>query len=266
MSYFMCCCFSIVVLLVFLSIYFNNDLQPEIANKNTHVFLEFTIAVLVLFILFFTAYALSAFLKQRSKEFGLYLVLGMSPKQMAKLVIFEIIVLIVVSVITGLLIGTIFTWLLFQVIINILGTGRVAFSMDLRSYLYTAVLFAGIMPFEALFAYLFLRRLEIIDIVKYQRKVENSKSGNMLNFILGLLGIVMIFLGYKRLETHIFQAKAFSFNTPEVRFFFICSVVGLILIITQLGTGIIGLLQKFQNFYYKNLLGITQLRSRLNQL
>lgn len=146
MSYFMCCSFSIVVMLMFLSIYFNRDLQPEIANKNIYIFMEFTIAVLVLFILFFTVYALSSFLKQRSKEFGLYLVLGMRPKQMAKLVIFEMIVLIVGSVLTGWLIGTLLTWAFFEVIVNTLGIGRVAFSMDLRSYLYTAVLFAGIMP------------------------------------------------------------------------------------------------------------------------
>lgn len=265
LSYYLCCSFSIIVLFMFLSVYYNKNLQDEIANKNTFVIMEFSIAVLVLFILFFTVYALSGFLKQRSKEFGLYLVLGMRLKQMAKLIILEMIILVVVSVITGWLVGTLFSWAFFQTVINVLGIGKVGFYVDFRSYLYTAALFAVIMPFEAFFAFLFLKRLEIIDVIKHQRKVEAKGSGNGFNLISGLFGIVLIFFGYWRLEMRISNIKGFSFDIPEVRLFFLCSVAGLILIITQLGTGIIGLMPRFRNFYYKNLLGITQLKSRLNQ-
>lgn len=82
--------------------------------------LMFGVNVIGLFSLLFIFYTNSFLLKRRTKELGLYSVLGMEKKHIVKVLFYEILYSGLTSIGTGIIVGLVFTKLMFVILLNLL--------------------------------------------------------------------------------------------------------------------------------------------------
>jgi putative ABC transport system permease protein len=104
--YFISMLIGVIIHFTFSSLMFNDDILAAIENKeNFQIGVSVASVVVFLFIIFFILYANSFFMKQRKKEFGMYLLYGMSERQIALMVFLETLFLSAISLFSGILVG-----------------------------------------------------------------------------------------------------------------------------------------------------------------
>ena len=115
------------MLFVYGSLAFNNEVKNVIASNSANnnlmpTILNMSLLVLCIFSVVFITYTNLEFLKNRGKEFGMYLTLGMTRKDLVKLILFENIGILISSIITGIaggmLLGRLF-YMGFEKVLNI---------------------------------------------------------------------------------------------------------------------------------------------------
>ena len=119
-AYFLCSSFSIMIFFIYTTLIFNNSLLENLADSSMKIYMIMMTFIVALFAVFFLSYAHSSFIKSRNKEFGLYLTLGMTNKDISRLIKIENTIIIFISLITGLIAGTVFSKLFFLIVINLL--------------------------------------------------------------------------------------------------------------------------------------------------
>lgn len=97
---------GVVIHFTFSSLMYKEDILSALRNSaNFQAGVTIASIAIFLFIIFFILYANSFFMKQRKKEVGLYLLLGMSERQVTRMLFYETITLGVVSLVSGILLG-----------------------------------------------------------------------------------------------------------------------------------------------------------------
>src|SRR5690606_10398894 len=100
-AFFLASVFSVMVFFVYSMFIFHplfkEDGLQELAVRGMFI----AEIVLYIFTLFFLFYSMSAFLQARSKEFGILMHLGMTKKQLNKMIFFETMILGSVSTVAG---------------------------------------------------------------------------------------------------------------------------------------------------------------------
>ena len=108
--YFLCKSFTVMVFFMFSTVFFNNEIidNPQIQHGMNEILMIPAIALLI-FTVFFISYAHSIFIKRRKKEFGLFMTLGMTNRDLIKLILIENVGIALVSIGTGILSGIVFS-------------------------------------------------------------------------------------------------------------------------------------------------------------
>ena len=196
--FFLCNSFTVMIFFVYASLYTNRDfndvyqVDPSISSNLIAPGLG-----IVLFSVFLVIYAQSAYMKNRKKDFGLFLVLGMTNKDIKKIILVENAIIAAASIIIGIAAGTQFSYLFFCIVSQIINTS-LHFSLSLRGYLITILFFAIIYCVVILFSLVLTSNYKIIRLLKDGRKSDkNSFNGAVWLFIGGaiiLLSVVVIML------------------------------------------------------------------------
>lgn len=109
---------------------FSELLVQSYGGSHLAEMLRFGSNVIAIFSLIFLFYTGSFLMKQRKQEFGLYSVLGMEKRHIAKILLFETLFIACIGVFIGMVVGAVFNWMSFLLLLNMLG-GKV------RDYLHT---------------------------------------------------------------------------------------------------------------------------------
>ncbi len=149
--------------------------------------------VLYIFTLFFLFYSMSAFLQARSKEFGVLLQLGMTKKQLNKLIFFEMLIIGAVSTTTGIIFGFAFSKFFFMIGREIIELDSLPLYVSWEPFLLTIVAFASLFVIISFVSVGFIRTKRIIDLLHGFWKVEEeTKSSTMLS----IMGIIFLAAAY----------------------------------------------------------------------
>lgn len=149
--------------------------------------------VLYIFTLFFLFYSMSAFLQARSKEFGVLLQLGMTKKQLNKLIFFEMLIIGAVSTTTGIIFGFAFSKFFFMIGREIIELDSLPLYVSWEPFLLTIVAFASLFVIISFVSVGFIRTKRIIDLLHGFWKVEEeTKSSTMLS----IMGIAFLAAAY----------------------------------------------------------------------
>lgn len=260
-AYFLCITFSIIVFFMYSTLIFNKDFKNEMGNIFIRKLLDLSTIVLILFSIFFISYALSSFIKSRRKEFGILLALGLTKKNIRKMIAIENIIIILISLIVGLTLGTIFSYLMFNFLIRFLNIENILFSLTSKSYLLTILIFIIIFSIENILNYFHTRKFKITELLKVDKRTDELILNNPLLGILGLLLIIQSFVFYYNYVNH----KILVSNNNGRKYFILMCLVGLYLLVSQFGTTLIKFTKFFRKYYYKNLLKIAELKSKFTQ-
>lgn len=197
------------------------------------------------FSLFVVFYTNSFLMKRRSKEFGLYSILGMEKKHISRVVFWEIAVVGAASIIIGLLSGMLFSKLMFMVLLKIMHLQTdFAFKISVESLLLTFVLFAALFILIMLANNIRIFRLKPIDLMSGSHAGEREPKAK---WAMAVMGILCLGVGYYLAVT--VKNPIQAMGTFFVAVLFV--IEGTYLVFVSGSIALLKLLKGNKNYYYQ---------------
>lgn len=155
--------------------------------------LGLAIIVLMIFTIIMEVYSYNFLLKQRSKEFGLYNILGMNRKQVSLVSTIELILSFVGIIILGSVLSAIFSQLFYLIFVNLLHYDKLILSLSPVAFILNIVAFAVIFVLLEIVNLITIHRSSPLSLFKRQEKGEKEPRGNI---IFALLSLICLGSGY----------------------------------------------------------------------
>lgn len=260
-SYFICSTFAITIFFLYAALMFNESIRESATEGVIQLIFMLSLVALTLFSVFFIQYVHSSFIKARSKEFALYMSLGMNKGDLQKITVLENVIINTFSMIFGIVTGVIFSRLFQNVAIDLLELQGVSYSLSSKSFIVTIVVFLFIFVFSQSISSLRIGRMEIADLMKDSRKGEGGDRKNAGR--LGAFGVVLFLLSVV-LEAVIANHEKLYSNFPVIIFYVLLSFGGMYMMIAHLGALLITFF-KGKTFYYLNILSLTEINRKFKQ-
>lgn len=231
---------------IFLAIEANSSLKKLNTGAVTSAMLDLGFKFIFLVTLAFLIYVNRFLWQQRSREIGLYSMLGMTSHNLQLLTIIEKCYLMVISLVAGLAFGIIFEKLAFLGFGYLLNIGHISQPWFVSSAITKTIILTG-----CLFAIIM-----VIDPVKLHRLTPNQlwhpeavtpKRHGILYSIAGILGFALLIWAYYITLTIKPKISAISHFLLAV----ILLVIGTYLVFIIGSIILLKLLQKNSHFYYK---------------
>lgn len=207
--------------------------------------LGFGCGVIAIFATIFLFYTNSFLIRRRKKEFGLYNILGMGKWHLARIILWESIMIAAIALGCGLVAGIIFSKFAELGMLNILMADvNFTLSLDLVSVGKTILLFAVIFFLILLNT---LRQIHLTNPIDLLHSESTGEKPPKANWILALAGLVILAAAYY---------LAVSIEDPVVALGWFFVAVVMVIIATYLlfiagSVAMCRLLQKNKKYYYK---------------
>lgn len=200
-------------------------------------------------------------MKRRTRELGLYSILGMEKKHIRKVLFWESFFVGGFSIFVGLAAGILFSKLMFLVLLNIINLETsFRFVVSLAAIEVTALLFIGIFLIIMVYNQIRLFRLKPIDLLNESKAGEKEPKAN---WILAAVGFVCLGIGYYIAVSTINPIRAMNY------FFFavLLVIIGTYSLFLSGSIAILRLLKKRKNFYYhkKHFINVSFMTYRMKQ-
>ncbi|QBP42594.1 FtsX-like permease family protein [Paenisporosarcina antarctica] len=182
---------AIIMMLYLMASLLTNKFVQERSSSLSPLFLIGTI-VIGIFSVIFILYTNSFLIKRRKKEIGLYGILGLEKKHVAKMLFFETLFTSLLSIAAGLLAGLVFGRLVFMMLNYLLRLPTdITYSSSPITVLATVALFIMIFGITFLYNVSQFTFANPIKLLKGKQEGEKEPKGSLILFILSL-----IFLGW----------------------------------------------------------------------
>jgi antimicrobial peptide ABC transporter, permease protein len=254
--------FTIMSFYILSSLAFGDNLDklPNGIDATKQV-LSFGIIVIALFSVIFLFYTYSFLVKRRVKEFGLYSVLGMTKKQIAKILVLETIIIAVTTIVLGIGLGIIFDKLMLLVLLKLFSAGvSFGFSITPIAIVFSVLLFGGIYFLLLLYTVIKIARLRIVALLKDENKGEKEPKSR---WILAIIGLALIGYGYYTAQTVQNPVKALLVFFYAV----VAVIIGTYLVFMAVSITVLKIMKNNKNFYYKpkNFISVSGLLYRMKR-
>ncbi|HWR23435.1 MAG TPA: ABC transporter permease [Feifaniaceae bacterium] len=153
------------------------------------------VIVFTLFAFFFMLYINAFLVKRRKKEFGLYSVLGMNRRQVARVLKWENLIVVGAGVTAGILLGMAVGRLLFMLLMHMLHAAEgSAFVLPWFAFAGTALLFFAVFVTTSLYNGVRIRVTDTAELLKSDRKGEKESKTVVPATVIGLLLLGIAYL------------------------------------------------------------------------
>ncbi|MCW0997569.1 FtsX-like permease family protein [Streptococcus anginosus] len=249
------------ILYSFVSLAYSPNLESTYGGSAARTTLQFGIWVIQIAVLILVTYANSFVMKNRSKELGLYSILGMEKRHLLLMTFFEMFYFSLVTIGLGLALGLLLDKILFAVLLKFMGMKVVIASTFQWLNVFIVLASLGL----AFVLILFLnstRLLRYSSLHLMKEKKAGEKKGRFLG-LQTLLGLGLLAVAYYIALT-VEKPVAAIFN------FFIAVLMVVLATYLLFNAGTITLLQflkKRKRYYYKiqNFISVSNLISRMRK-
>lgn len=169
-------------------------LSPVMKSMGTGaVSIGLGVVVLTIFSLIMEIYSFNFLMQQRTREFGLYNVLGMNKKKVALVASIELFFIFLLVIVVGSALAGVFANVLYLIFVNLTNYSDLHFSISPLAFAMTAFLFAVIFFILELLAIRTIGKTSPLILFRASEKGENEPKGNIL---LAALGVLSLGVGY----------------------------------------------------------------------
>ncbi|HFR3711042.1 TPA: ABC transporter permease [Streptococcus suis] len=252
---------STAIAYIFASLAFHPDLgQVKGANGVIQV-LGFGMIVVMLAVAIMVFYANSFVMKQRSKEFGVYSILGLEKKHLFLMTFLENLVFSVGTILSGLLLGLALDKLFYALLLKAMQMPVVlASTFQLKSLVTVLIYLFGIFALVSLFN---IGKLGLTDLLKLvQGKKRGDKKPGFL-WLQTFLALILLVAGYAiaQLVTSPIQAVPSFFGAT------LLVILGTYLLFQAGVISLLNWLKHRQTYYYKpeNFISVSNLIFRMRK-
>lgn len=254
--------FTIMSFYILSSLAFGDNLN-KLPNgiEATKQVLSLGIIVIAIFSTIFLFYTYSFLVKRRVKEFGLYAVLGMTKKQIAKILVLETIFIAVTTLVVGIGLGILFDKLMLLILLKLFSaTVTFGFSITPIAIVFSVLLFGGVYFLLLLYTVIKIARLRIVALLKDENKGEKEPKSR---WILAIIGLALIGYGYYTAQTVQNPVKAILVFFYAV----IAVIIGTYLVFMAVSITVLKIMKNNKNFYYKpkNFISVSGLLYRMKR-
>ena len=221
------------------------DEEAMYGGSSVSAMMGFGVFVIALFALLFLFYTNSFLIKRRKKELGLYNILGMEKRHIARVLVIETLLTALCSLALGLGLGILASRLLFWALGLVVGAAvPIAFTVPLPAVTGTLVLFGAIYLLTLGYN---LVQLKLSRPIQLLRGGETGEKEPKAHWLLAVLGAVLLGAGY-------YLALTVQDPLSALLLFFVAVVLvilGTYLLFLTGITALLKLLKKNKRFYYK---------------
>lgn len=238
-----------------------NDLPEKQRYDYLMMFMTLGSFVLALFIVIFLSYTNSFLMKRRSKELGLYNILGMGKGSIGLVLCWESLYTWLCGIVIGIPLGMLFQKLVMMVVGRMMRFNTVfEFYVSVKGIAATAILFAAVIALTLLNN---LRRLHLQRPVELLHGQNAGEREPKTKWLLTLLGIGSLGTGY-----YIAVTTKNAFDALSVYFLaVILVIIGTYCLFSAVSIAVLKALRRNKRFYYKtgNFIGISGMLHRMNR-
>ena len=148
---------------------------------------------------FLIIYASRFLIKRRNKEFGIYLTLGMSKRKISVILFFETLLIGIVSLVAGLVIGTILSQFMSVIVANMFDADMTKFKFifSMKACVKTLIYFAIMYVLVMIFNTFSISRCKLIDLLNAGKKTEKVTMKNpVVCTIVFIIGVGILSYAY----------------------------------------------------------------------
>ena len=194
LPYLLTCIVTIAMFYMIKSLSVNPGLS-DLVGANIIVYtLELGTYVISLFAIIFLFYTNSFLIKRRQKEFGIFNILGMEKRHLAKMLGLETLYIVAISLGFGLFIGIVLDKAMYLLILKIIGV-----EVSLGFFLSKQAIFSTIILFGIIFLLIYLNEVRIVYVSKSIDLLHGGNVGEKepkTKWFITLVGIICLVAGY----------------------------------------------------------------------
>lgn len=259
--YILTCIVTVAMYYIMYAISQNPGLDSALGADSLRQILFLGTIIVGIFAIIFLFYTNSFLIKQRKKEIGLYNVLGLGKRHIAKMLTVEMLVVSVISLGVGLAAGILFSKLMFLILIKILHFDvALRFTIELEAIAGTVILFGCIFIVSLLFNLLQIRLANPIELLNAGNQGEKEPK---TKWMMTILGVITLGSGYYIAQTTESPLAALGNFFLAV----ILVIIGTYALFTAGSIALLKLLKKNKKFYYntKHFISVSGMIYRMKQ-
>lgn len=223
----------------------SDSLYQMSGGRQLQATLGFGVNVMAFFCVIFLFYSNSFLIRRRKKEFGLYNILGMGKWNIARMLVWESLIMYVIAVLGGLLSGVLFSKLAELAAAHMIGLAPTyQFTVSAGAARRVLILFAVV------FGLILINNLRSIHVSKPVELLRSENVGEKppkVNWVFALLGVLVLGAAY-------FLAVSIQEPLQAMVWFFVAVLMVIAATYTLFISGSVALcklLQKNKKFYYR---------------
>lgn len=236
---------TVAMFYIIRSLSLNEGISSLVGADSIAVTLSLGSWIVGIFAVVFLFYTNSFLMKQRKKELGLYSILGMEKKHIAKVIGLETVYIVIISFALGLGLGILLDKAMYLIILRIMDAdAALGFYVSKRAALSAVALFS------AIFLLIYLNSLRQIHFSKPIELLRSRSCGEKepkAKWIIALLGLACLGGGY-------YLSVTTQNPVSAIMLFFLAVVlviIGTYLVFTAGSIVFLKLLRKNKRYYYK---------------
>lgn len=250
-----------VITYILMALSTNKTILQSNGGSTVVMALGFGVVIMLLVSTLTMIYANGFVMKNRSKEFGLYSILGLGRSQIQLLQIVEMVLFAVINLIVGLVLGVLFNRLAFALLLKAMRfTVPISYEFQFASVIMIGILFSGIFVFLMILNAIKIRVSRPLELLR--EKKSGEKTGRFLS-IRALIGVVILGYAY-------YISQSIESPIKALGWFFIAVLLVVIATYILFDAGSIALLRFLKNrktFYYRpiNFISVSNLIFRMRK-
>ncbi|UOQ45941.1 ABC transporter permease [Halobacillus salinarum] len=190
--------FSVALYFAFVTLQYDPGTGEAQESEKNIAAVKVTSILLVAIVTVFLVYANSLFIKRRSKEIGLFQLIGMTKKRIFGILTLENLILYFGSLFVGIFVGFSFSKLIQMILFKLTGVEALAsLHFSIEAFFQTILVFAAVYLIIMLVNYIYIKRHTILALFQITSSTENKvKNISVWEVIMGILGLTLIVTGY----------------------------------------------------------------------
>ena len=197
--YFFALIFSVTLCFSFTTLQYNPSVLEALEKSGTaSAGFEAATYILYFIVTFFVLYASQLFMKRRSKEIGLFQLIGMTKGLVFRLIALENMILFSLAVMIGMVIGYFSSRFFAMILLKLLEIDMIVqLKFSFEAFQQSVLLFSILLVIILLQMSWMIRRLSLLSLFTAAKKAdERIKGFSLFQMVMGLIGVFLIVYGY----------------------------------------------------------------------
>ena len=221
------------------------------------IFVSFILAGLII-------YATNFLIKRRKKEFGIYMMLGMSKRKISFILLVETLIVGIISLIAGLLLGLALSQglSLLTVKMFLVEISQFKFVVSGEAIIKSMTYFGLIYIVVIIFNLIVISKYKLIDLINSSKKSEKIRVRNkVVSFLVLIVSIAILIIAY-----YFATVTNLDFTDPRFMTSVFLGIIGTLGFFFGLSSVLLSLLRKNENAYFNSLntFTIRQITNKFN--